>query len=430
MKEINYKRLQLAIGLLLLLAGPSLPPPAAAQEAGLQSRFELALEALENDRLNTARRLLNALLADEPTLHRARLELARANYLAADFAGARREAERVLAEPELPASVRTTVLAFLAQIREDERRFAQRHRWTPSLYAGAMYDSNVNFGIARDIIDIGGVPFRVLDNSRETSDGAAVIDAGIQHVYNPGRRFDSGEKTGFFLWQSQASAYYRAYFDAGDFNLGVATLRTGPSWFVPGKWRAGIGLQADQVWLGDRALALFSTLNPSVTWEFDNGLELSAEGIVAYRDYARDVDRGRDGWYRSGGLRLGRELGDGRWALQAGIAYFDFDADDDRFAHRGPDLFAGAVWNAWRGGSLYLRAGYRRFDFRGEEPGFAKARDDDEYRLIAGLRHAFRDGALRDWSLLADWTWTDNQANIALYEYDRHQFSLGLARNF
>ncbi len=431
MNEFNHNGLQVAARIIALLLVGLLPsPPAPAQDPGLQAQFELAIEALESNRLNTARRLLSALLADEPTLHRARLELARANYLAADFAGARREAERVLSEPELPASVRTTVLAFLAQIREDERRFAERHRWTPSIYAGGMYDSNVNFGVTRDIIEIGGVPFRVLDSSRETSDGAAVIDAGIQHIYNPGRRFDAGERTGFFVWQSQASGYYRAYFDTDDFNLGVLSLRTGPSWFVPGQWRAGIGLQGDQIWLGDSRLGFFTSLNPSVSREFANGVELTAEAILAYRDYSRVADRGRDGWYRWGGLRFGREFAAGRWALQAGLGYFDFDADDDRFGNRGPDLHVGAVWNAWRDGSLYLRAGFRHFDFRGAEPGFGVGRDDDEYRAIAGLRHGFRGGLLADWTLLADWVYTDNRSNIPLFEYDRHQLNLGLARNF
>lgn len=431
MKEINKNAFQLLIAVLATGLGALLVAvTAVAQTEELQARFDLAIEAMETDRLNTARRLLNALLADEPTLHRARLELARANYLAADFRGAREEAERVLADPEVPASVRTTVLAFLAQIREDERNFAKRHQWTPTLYLGGMYDSNVNFGVTRDIIDIGGIPFRVLPQSQETDDGALVIDGGILHTFNPGVRFDSGEHTGFFVWQTQGSGYYRGYFSEDDFNLGVATLRTGPTWFVPRRWRAGIGLQGDQVWLGDRRLGFFTSLNPNATWELNDNTEITAEAIFSYRDYSRDIDRGRDGWYQWGGLRLGRFFDGGTWGLQGGAGYFNFDADADNFSNKGPDLFVGAVWNAWTGGSLYARGGYRNFDFDGVEPGFNLSRDDDEYRVIVGMRHTFRGGFLEDWTLLADWIFTDNQSNLDIYKYDRHQLNFGLARSF
>ncbi len=427
MKKIKLNLVWAVIALLSCM----IPAPVFATESDdLQARFDAAMQALEANQLNSARRLFNALLADDPTLHRARLELARANYLAADFAGARAQAELVLENPDLPPQVRTTVLAFLAQIRKDEAQFSQRHHWVPSLYLGTMYDSNVNFGVSRDIIDINGLPFLVAPGSKPLNDWAAVVDGAIAHTYNPGKRFEAGEQTGFFVWQSQASAYYRGYFNESDFSLGVATLRTGPTWFVPNKWRAGIGLQGDQIWLGGDNLGFYTSLNPNATWEFDGDIELTVEGMFAYRDYNRSVDAGRDGWYQWGGVRVGRYFNARKWGLQAGAGYFHFGADNDRFTNRGPDLFVGVVADLWTNGSVYARAGYRNYDFKGNEPGFNKARDDDEYRFITGFRHSFDRGLLQDWTLLGDWTYTDNRTNVALYEFDRHQLNLGLTRSF
>ncbi|MFQ5635433.1 MAG: tetratricopeptide repeat protein, partial [Gammaproteobacteria bacterium] len=246
----------------------------AQAEDDIQLRFDAAMHALEQDRLRTARRSLSELLADYPNLQRARLELARAYYLSYDFAEAQRLAEQVLEDPNTPASVQTTVLAFLAQIREDRKRLGDRHTWGPSIYVGTMYDSNVNFGPSRDIIDIGGVPFVVTPDSREVSDWAWVVNPAITHTYSPGKPFSIGENSGFFAWQSLVSFYYRGYFDEDDFDFGVLSLRTGPTWLVPEHWRASIGIQGDQIWLGRDDLAQFVSLNPNIVWYVGDDTEL------------------------------------------------------------------------------------------------------------------------------------------------------------
>ncbi len=396
----------------------------------IQSRFEEAVQAIEQDRLGTARKTLQDLLQGNPSLHRARLELARAYYLSENYAQARLEAQRVLDDPDTPPAVRTTVLAFLAQIDADEKRYAQRHHWTPSIYAGLMYDSNVNIGPTRDVIDIGGLPYGVLPDSQEQSDGAWVVNPAISHIYNPGSQFQSGEHTGSFIWQTDASAYYRGYFDETDFNFGVLTLRTGPAWIVPRYWRAWIGLQADQIWLDDDSLALFSSINPGFTWEINRDTEITLEGAVTDRHYWESADNGREGWEQMGRLTGTRYFNDRKLALQGGVGYTNFDADDDRFAYHGPEIFAGVIAGAWTNGTIFARIGYRKFDFDGTEPLFNVARDDDETRYTAGFQHDFRSGALSGWALQGNWIYTDNRSNVAIYEYDRHVVNLGLARSF
>ena len=126
--------------LLLVLALPGLALPRltlaqaenAASEGAIQTEFDAALQSIEADRLRTARQQLTTLLAANPSLSRARLELARVNYLSRDYAAARSDAQQVLDDPNTPPTVRATVLAFLAQIDADERRYAARHQWSPS----------------------------------------------------------------------------------------------------------------------------------------------------------------------------------------------------------------------------------------------------------------------------------------------------------
>ena len=410
----------------------SLVIAAPAVIADDQQRFDEAMQALEANRLRTARDRLTALLADSPNLNRARLELARANYLLYDYDAAEAEAQTVLDDPDTPPAVRTTVLAFLAQIREDKKLFANRHDWTPSIYFGLMHDTNVNFGPSRDIVDIGGVQFNVTPQTQERDDTAWVVNGGLAHTFSPGRRLVSGERGGFFAWQSQANAYYRGYFDEDDFDLGVLTLRTGPVWFVPQKWRATIAFQGDQIWLGGDALAFFSSLNPAFTWFLDANTDLTVEGTLTNREYQRGRDTGRDGWWQQARVTLGRYLNNRRVGLQAGVGYTSFNADDNRFSHDGPEVFGGVVVQAWPNGSVYARAQYRGYDFEGPEPApFNRPRDDDEFRYSVGFQHDFKSGLLNRWSLLGDWVYTDNQDDdVPIFDYDRSQVSLGLSRTF
>jgi hypothetical protein len=404
--------------------------PAPAEERPEQAGFAAALADVEANRLRSARRRLEVLVAGNPSLLRARLELARVCYLQRDYAAARAEANRVLAEPDLPAGVRTTVLAFLAQLDADEARYAARHQVVGTLYAGAVYDTNVNVGPNRDVIDIAGDSFLIDPADRETADVGVVLTPGVTHTYNPGRRFAAGEQTGFAVWQSQASAYYRAYADESDFNLGVLTARTGPAWIVPGRWRAGLGVQADQVFLGQDGLALFGTVNPNVAWQLGQDTELRFDGIATQRIYQGSDNEGRDGWFRLGSVALTRYLAQRRVGLQAGLGYAGFDADAEFLTYEGPEAFVGFIAQAWRRGTVYARAGYRRYDFEGREPVFDEPRDDDEYRLIAGFNHDLVAGPLAGWAVQGAWTWTRNDSSIPIYEFDRQQVNLGLARSF
>jgi len=420
----HWLRIFCAVCLACMLSAP------VVAEDDVQARFDAAMRAIDEDKLRTARVSLSAILAEFPNMQRVRLELARVQYLSYDYDEAERLAQQVLDDPNTPTSVQTTVLAFLAQIREDKKSLGDRHIWGPSIYLGTMYDSNVNFGPSRDIIDIGGVPFVVVPGSQERSDWAWVINPALTHTFNPGKRFDVGENTGFFAWQSLASLYYRGYFEEDDFDFGVLTLRTGPAWLVPGRWRASIGLQGDQIWFGGDDLAWFTALNPNVVWFLGKDTELIVDAYVTNRDYSRSIDRDRDGWFTSGVLSANHYFRNAAVTLQGGLGYRDFDADGDQFTYSGPELFAGLVWNAWNGGSIFGRVGYRNFDFSGVEPGFGVSRDDDELRYSLGAQHEFRSGFMRQWVLVGSWTYTDNQSNVAIYEYDRQEFNIGFSRFF
>lgn len=389
--------------------------------------FEQGMEALEDDRVQSAMRAFQSILSQQPGLHRARLELALAYYKALQYEEARRHAQQVLDDPQTPPEVRVTVLAFLAQVDRDQQAFLVKHTFKPSIGLGLMYDSNVNVGPGTDIVE--EIPGATLSaSSLERSDTALVLTAGLSHRYQPGRTFVFGERTAGFLWQSQANLYHRAYNDEDEFDLTVLTASTGPAWVVLRHWRANLALTVDRIWLGNEELAWFASVNPAVTWQFNNG-ELTWDATFTDRRYDDSADSGREGFYRATGLSLGRYFLQRKVAAQVGARLLDFQADDDRYGHDGFELLAGVIVKTWPGGTVYARGNFRDVQYVGDEA-IGEARDERERRLSAGFQHDFRTGYLDKWTLGGGIQYTENDSNISYFNYDRRQVMLNLGRTF
>lgn len=414
----------LFVTLSLFAAGQQAALAASHETDDAQVRFDDAMVALEAEQVYTARRILRDLLNDYPLLHRARLELARAHYMARDFDAAEAEILRVLDDPEVPPSVQTTLLAFLAQIRDDRTVFAQRHGWGGRFYGGLTWDSNLNYGV-NDIINIGGIDFL----SSEEEDVGAVVDMSLLHTFNPNKTFRSGEKTGYFLWQTQGSAYYRGYSDEDDANLGVLTLRTGPAWLVPEEWRASIGLVGDQLFYSRSNLAFYTSLNPQFTRILSDVSEYTISATVQDRSYDDIGNEPRDGTWLRAAFSYDRVYRNNTVATQIGAGWADFDADENRFSYDGPEVFAGITYEAWQRGTVFGRVGYRKYDFEEADTALDPAvRDDDEWRAIAGFEHDLVSTIAKGWTLRGDVIFTNNSSNVAIYDYDRWQINLGLQK--
>lgn len=409
------------------------PVQAAEQADGEEALFEEGMKALQDDRLKSAMKAFQSILSQQPALHRARLELALTYYRSLQYAEARKLAQTVLDDPQTPPEVRVTVLAFLAQVQKDEAALAVRHEFKPSISAGFMYDSNVNVGPSSELVE--GSIFVLDPTSLKQSDNALVLAAGVAHTFQPGAIFQLGERSASFLWQSQASLYNRAYNDMDDFDLTILTGSTGPALVVLRHWRANLALNVDRIWLGGSELAVFTSVNPAVTWQFNNG-ELTWDAALTNRSYDNDAptaqggDGGREGTYDAMGLTLGRYFNARRVAAQVGARMVDFTADEERYGNDGYELLAGLIVKTWPNGTVFARANYRNVNYDAIEPGFADARDEQENRYVAGFQHDFKAGYLDKWTLNGGIQYTENNSNISIYDYDRRQVTLNLGRTF
>lgn len=413
-----------------ILAGPA--TAIAAEDPDLEAQFKEGMDALEEDRIKSAVRAFSNILDVEPELHRAKLELALAYYRSLRYEDAQKLAKEVLDDPLTPPEVRVTVLAFLAQVQADAEKYGRKSDYASFIAAGIMHDSNVNVGPTNAGIRVGDLDLTLTPGSTSQSDNAYVLNTGVDHLFQTGKRVEFGERTGTLLWQSGGSIYWRRYHEQNDYDLLVASLNTGPALLMLRQWRASLQFKSDYLTIGSEALGWFNTVNPSITWQYANG-ELNWDFNYTRRFYHRDVDDGREGDYLDTGLTVGRYFKSRAIAATAGLTAIKFFADDDQYGYWGGQLNAGYSADTWPGGTFYLRGRGGAYTYDGDDPLYNKERTDLELRTTAGVTHEYinDEDLLKDWIVNVFWERTYNNSNIGdLYTYKRYQMMLMLSRSF
>ncbi len=433
-KTKTTTKIKLLIGALLGIGlfAATVSVRAAEQNPASEALFQEGMNALEDGKLKSAIRAFSKILDTEPELHRAKLELALAYYRSMRYENAEKLAQDVLDDATTPPEVRVTVLAFLAQLRRDAEQFKKKHNFSTLASAGIMHDSNVNVGPTNADIRIGDTLISLTQGSLKKSDNAGIYNFGIDHLYQTGKRVDVGERTGMLMWQSSASGYYRDYNRFSEFDLGIASLSTGPALLVLRHWRASLQAKADFLTLDDRALGWFTSLNPSITWQFNNG-EVNWDALYTRRFYHRSIDKGRKGDYLATGATFARYFDHRRVSATAGGRLIKFIANDDEFGYNGFQVNVGISTVTYRNGSAYARQRFAYYDYDGQDPLGQKAREEKEYRSTIGLTHEYNEpnDLLRGWVASLFWERTQNDSNIGgLYSYTRYQEMLSLSRNF
>ena len=405
---------------------------AAEENPESEATFDEGMEALEDGKLKSAIRAFSRILDAEPELDRAKLELALAYYRSMRYENALKLARDVLDNPTTPPEVRVTVLAFLAQVKRDSEQFKQKHNFSSLAMAGIMHDSNINVGPTTANIRIGDVPLSLTQESLKKSDNAGVYNLGVDHLYQIGKHVDVGETTGLLMWQTSASAYYRDYNNFNKFDLGVASIKTGPALLVLRHWRASLQVGTEFLTLDDDALGWFSSVNPSITWLFNNG-EVNWDAIYTRRFYNRGIDDGRKGDYVATGATFARYFDQRRVSATAGGRLIKFYANDDEFGYNAFQVNAGISTVTYRNGSAYARQRFAYFDYDGRDSIGLKAREEKEYRSTLGLSHEYNEPGdlFKGWVANLFWERTENDSNIGdVYSYTRYQGMLSMSRNF
>ena len=398
---------------------------AAAYQIGVDNSGELAgdpefdyyfgLAATESGHAEQAVFAFERVLMQQPDNQRARLELARAQFMLGDDLTARKNFEDVLAAAP-PPNVRKHIQLFLDRIDERLRHSQSHVSGYAQLTLGS--DSNINSATSNAGVDVPALGQVTLDgSSRKLSDQFRTVDAGIDW------RYLLSKLSGIF---AAAAVKDQDNFGSNEFDTTELGIRAGVS-HVIGKNRFEVPLQYQELLVDGNAFRRLTALSgewsrPVTT---DDQFSLFGQfGALRYPDQAsRDVDLSLAGgsWthYFAGGA-----------VSTVGSAYYgDESAKSSVGKHNGRAYYGlrlGAQWTFKAGQAVYAVAGAQKVDHAAVDPVFAQTRSDDFYQGTLGWN--WRAGM--HLSLRAEFQYYDNQSNIPLYAYDRAVTQLSLQYGF
>ena len=329
---------------LLVLSALSTQSAQAQTTPSADDQYRLGLYQRETGEPYSAIDTLESLLSGNPTLNRARIELAVAYYRTLNYARAKAEAARVLADPKTPESVRLSVSGFVKQMElEEAAANGAASKFEPFVSAGLLHDTNVNAGPDNPLLGSSANGVLTLNNdSLAKSDWGHQVQVGLNHTWQRPAPVRFGQATGRLLWNSSVSLFHKGYNRYTDNNLSVITVSTGPGLIMGNGWRGNLNVELDQILLGGKELGLYSSISPSSTWRVGTGGELTVDGQWVKRDFSRSVDQGRDSIYKQLSVSYGQLVWNNRLSIQGGARYFDENAQADRFSNHGTEVFIGA----------------------------------------------------------------------------------------
>ena len=364
------------------------------------------LIALESQNYAVAIAQFQKILVDHPIIPRVRLELARAYFLSGDDEGAQYHFERALAG-NLPEPVIANVRLFLEQIRA-------RRRWQLGFGFGIMPDSNVNQGASAQTVTIGGLPFTLSSDARETSGVGLLWQLSGERLWNMAER-----------WRFTASGnLLRKDYGKHQFNDMTLYARIGPRYLF-GDGDVGFGLSLGKRLLGDRSYSDAQGLYTDVNHQI--GERWLAYASVESQRYRFAEGKGEPGMltFASGKLRY---LLSPVSLVEGGMDISQDDTISDEMHHQTVGVSAGYRSEA-AFGLLYgvsVRTAQSRYPTL--QSFFNQHRNDDMTSLSMDVTK--RDWQISGFSPVVSLTLIHNNSTIPLYSYRRTLGQIGFNRQF
>lgn len=375
-------------------------------DAMLKARYLRGGLLKSEGRLEEAAALFRELLAEHPELDQVRSELAHTLFVLGDDDAARHHFELLQAA------------AVGADSGEQFRRFIDgidaRRPFSARLSVSLAPGTNVNSGTDATVFNFQGVNFSTNPESRKQSGLGLKVNADAAYTWRFGR-FEPYVGGGAAL-----SDYKGIAFD--DLNLsgrGGARLRFGSG-------SAGLEAVATRRFFAGDPYSWEFGPRLYGTKRFSNAMALNGS-VSAKRRLHDDVER-RDAWTFSADATLTRALATGLTiAPSLGIdlervpdlSYFSFSEIEPGFA---------VYWEGPLAITAQAQAKLALRDYEAEFPGQGNARDDR--RLTLSLALIKRDFQWQGFAPVISYTYTNNDSDVVLYEYDRHDFSFAVTRKF
>jgi hypothetical protein len=412
---------------------------AAAQERLTMPALEFARIAIANGDLDTARSILDKILARDPkdleanilmaqlevrqgnlraaaeryedilgrdpTLLGVRLELAKTLFELHDDERAAFHFNHALAGP-LPETTRLAVVRYLAAIRA-------RKRYDLNLLISAAPDTNINAASGAREVTLFGLPFRTKDTEEKSGVGLVVAASGEA-------RYPVSDR----LRVRASAAARRNEYSGGDFDDLLLRTGVGPQ-LVSGDWDIRFEGVVARRWYGNTGYN--AAWGPRLHARYHGVRAMIIESIGEYLDVDYDEFDYRDGDFysvNSGVVYFPNPIS----SLQLYLGYSRELTRESEFSNRGYRLALGFARQLGWGLSVYAQPELFRFLYDSRDEAFGSTRRDWVTRAQLGIYK-------RTWSILGfsptlNYIYTRSSSKQEISSYTRHQFLIGVTKNY
>lgn len=405
-----------------------LKPLEEAEAGNPDFDYLLGLAALDAGHRTEAIFALQRAVDVNPDHGPARAELGRAYMLVNETDEARRELEQVRAQNP-PDDVQAVLDRYLAAI--DQYHGAYRTTFSRNVRTGLGFDTNINFATDQGQVaapGLGGLVFNLTSDSQE-------IDSSVWNV-GAGFTFSSPLRTDLRL-VGGIDFDYRITFQDDDFTTALARGHTGLQ-YTRGQDEFSLLVEGQRFFVdGSGATSSDRQLGGTIVqWRraLTRRTQVSAFGQAALIRYPEQQVRNVNRYL--GGLGLGHAFEGARGSPVVFVSAYGGteNSQNDRTGLGGGKHFDNDFFGVRAGGryqldarsSLFLDLSYQHSDYDAPDPLFASRRDDDFFNLRAGYRFRY-DG---NWSVTPHLTWTNNDSNIVVNDYDRVAVMITVRNDF
>ena len=368
------------------------------------------------DLLATKHAMQKVIRLDPQRSHRAKLELATAQFALEQTDDARRLLNEVKADNP-PDNVRQNIDRFLSLIGDKNCHTNNNQRWCANASASVIYDSNVNNATTADSIIMFGLPFDLSDDAQAQSDTAIRVGANFDHIITISDKV---------AWQSAFSINFTDYSTLDRYDVLQLLASTGAVYQLNPKTLLSVPITAEAVAFTDRG-ELFSTtfgVSPQLRYKIDEKVSLNLNASISRRHFNNNGDRDTTSYSFSPSLDFSA-CDNGTFRIGGSIGRDD--SGIDIFSNDNWQLSGSLFCSLGEGLALSVFGSYGQSDYDQREAAFTEAREENTRSIGANLRY---ENAENGWDITLGGTYTENDSNLTLYTYDRFQGTATIRKKF
>jgi tetratricopeptide (TPR) repeat protein len=375
--------------------------------------LQYGIAAIDSGHISEGVFALDRVLLLEPNNGLAKLELARAYYQLGQFEKAQRLFEQVKRQNP-PKNVLNRINQYLALI--DKKTSIPPTQFTSFIELLAGYDSNINSGPAGQTNVV-----TLTDSALGRGDPFSQVRLGgnVIHPYAPDAALNFSFNADMRYYDTESAEDYR--------NI---TVSGGHTWYAENQQYL-LNFTAQQYRLDNEDYR--DMLGASVGWNYQLSRNAVLKSFLGINDLTYDDASWKDATQLSAGFNY-LHGGSGSWNPIYFVGTFVGQEEPETAGI----LANGQIDRVFYGGNLGVQLSpgknltitpaltYQASDYQGDDWIYNRKREDE--LTLFNLNMAWT--MSKAWMLTLNYSYTEADSNIELYEYDRQQVMLGLRYNF